>query len=256
MQYLIVFISLILSTFSHATILDLEKQIYDVDVGKAGEATLIFLKDGKVIHTKNISEIKNALRFLSEKKSKMHLFSPISEETYEPTILQSLDDARKLFLTSQYVDKESQCYNRAHVWTYEWYSNYFINSNKTWLFFTRKYIRKFKFEWWFHVSPSVKVLEGEVAKEKIMDVKYSRGPLDLRTWTDIFMRNDAPCPRVKTYSDYANYPESSWCFTMRTSMYYYQPADIEAKETWDIIREEWNVLDLKAAYEEAFDRTN
>lgn len=177
------------------------------------------------------------------------------QEFYEPTIVENMDLARTYFKEARFKDKESQCFNRAHSWVYEWFIKNTLYSNKTWIFFTRKYIRKYKFEWWFHVSPSIKVLEQGMPREKIMDIKYTRGPTSLKRWTDIFMQNDADCPMVSTYSDYANYPETGWCYTMRTSMFYYQPFDIESKETWGSIKSNWVDEDVKQAFLDALDET-
>lgn len=103
------------------------------------------------------------------------------------------------------------------------------------------------------MAPSVMVSENDAIKEKVMDVKYARGPLDLKRWTDIFMLNDASCPVVKTYSDYANYPESTWCFVMRSSMFYYQPFDLEVKESYETIKGNWFYAELKQAYFDALE---
>lgn len=256
---------------------EITAQVFDIDYGKKGEETLLLLTTGHVarvqnIH-KNLASYENArqerswikFQLNSEREiisaqvvparisSKNKSLAFFEEDLFEPTLIESMDQARAYFADGRYVNKESQCYNRAHIWSYEWFTKHSILSNKTWLFFTRKYIRKYKFEWWFHVAPSVKVMDAGIAREKIMDVKYARGPIDLKRWTDIFMLNDAHCPLVKTYSDYANYPESGWCYTMRTSMFYYQPYDIEMKETWGAVRGNWNESDIRAAYAEAFD---
>jgi hypothetical protein len=254
-------------------------QIYDIDQGQQGEEILIFLSSGHVVRVsdneKEIHDDMNILHksqqwtsFVISEKNKIESYtkSPsrlslkpitqkrqIQEEDYIPTIIENMDLAEKHFKELRYVAKESQCYNRAHIWSYEWFINGSINSNKTWIFFTRRYIRKFKFEWWFHVSPSVSVIDEGIIKEKIMDAKYARGPLDLKRWTDIFMKDDANCPMVKTYSDYANYPESGSCYTMRTSMFYYQPIDMETKETWGTVKANWYDTEVKQAYLEAFD---
>lgn len=252
-------------------------QIHAIDEGKAGEDTLLLLTTGHVVRLGNnksdipFLQMKNAkswLRFGLNKKHELESVTRIeppqdavksytfdSEEMYHPTVLESMDVAQTHFQTGRFVEKESQCYNRAHIWSYEWYLKNHIQSNKTWLFFTRKYIRKFKFEWWFHVSPSMHVKDNGTVREKIMDVKYARGPIDLKRWTDIFMRNNANCPVVKTYSDYANYPETGWCYVMRTSMFYYQPFDIEMKETWGAIKGNWYDSEVKAAYLEAFNES-
>src|SRR5690606_5817297 len=128
-----------------------------------------------------------------------------------------------------------------------------LYSSKAWLFFTKKYIRKYKFEWWFHVAPMVHVvIDGEV-KERVMDIKYARGPIKLKTWTDIFMRDRSDCPVVQKYSDHANYPESGTCFTMKSSMYYYQPIDLEKLERHQIEKNSWNAAEVQQAFMDALD---
>ena len=273
-----VLLSIFISVTSYASS-QVESQIHDIDYGKPGEETLVFLKSGQVVRlksseTKTIQDLEQAKRTqkwlefeindhreienyeaLPFSSSKTKNFFPLHllDEDFVPTVVENSELLKTYFHEAKYVNKESQCYNRAHIWSYEWFTKNAINSNKTWLFFTRKYIRKFKFEWWFHVSPSIRVMEDGVLKEKVMDVKYTRGPVDLKNWTDIFMRDDANCSMVKTYSDYANYPESGSCFTMRSSMYHYQPVDIESKETWGTTKASWYDTEIKQAYLEAFD---
>jgi hypothetical protein len=254
-----------------------KSQIHSIDEGKRSDETLIFLMTGQVIRIAKSEDVKRRdfvkakdLKQLihfklgknhkiesyiiqSSKNKARKLFLKTNEETYVPTIIENIDLARNYFHEAKYVDKESQCYNRAHIWAFEWFTKYSINSMKTWIFFTRRYIRKYKFDWWFHVSPSVRLMQNGIQKEMVMDVKYARDPLDLKNWTNIFMRDDANCPMVKTYSDYANYPESGSCFTMRTSMFYYQPIDIETKESWGTIKANWYDEEIKQAYLEAFD---
>lgn len=274
-------IFLLISFASHATT-QIKTQIYEIDQGTKDEEILVFLNSGHVIRIikmdlNRLEEFKfaknknqwvnlsldeeqkiinynfsNSGKFIKKKRD---TFLPIVEN-YVPTVIESLDLARKYFHDAFYVNKESQCYNRAHIWSYEWFIKFGINSNKTWLFFTRRYIRKFKFDWWFHVSPSIRVLENDVQREKIMDIKYGNGPLNLKAWTDIFMKDDANCPMVTTYSDYANFPESGSCYTMRSSMYYYQPIDLESREIWNTVKVNWYPEEIKQAYLEAFDQIN
>lgn len=258
--------------------IQISSQIYDVDYGNADEDIMLLLKSGDVAWMKKKSDkslskmklnAKETFKFILNDHREIvrlevipkkfievseTLSEPQFEENYSPTIVPSMEVAQEYFHEARYLNKESQCYNRAHVWSYEWFAKQAVHSNKTWIFFTRRYIRKFKFEWWFHVSPSMAVMEVDgVVREKIMDVKYGRGPIPLKQWTDIFMRDDAHCPKVETYSDYANYPESGSCYTMRSSMFYYQPFDIETKEIWGTVRANWFETELKQAYLEAFD---
>lgn len=270
-------LALVLFSFSAQASLTIKTQIHDIDYGAENEEMMILLKSGHVawIPKKNPKTFNKLfltldkdqwINFTLNRKNELmkaeltnaplishHDVSESSiQEDFIPTVLENLDTAKKYFNESKYVNKESQCFNRAHIWSYEWFIKHNVASNKTWVFFTRRYIRKFKFEWWFHVSPSVAVKEGEVVREKIMDVKYSRGPVDLKRWTDIFMKDDANCPQVQNYSDYANYPESGSCYTMRTSMFYYQPFDIETRENWGSIKANWYEPEIKQAYLEAF----
>ena len=173
-------------------------------------------------------------------------------ENYSPSIISS-EKARELFYESLYNPKDSQCYNRAHVWSHEWRIKHKLYSNKVWVFFTRKYIREFSFDWWFHVSPYVHVVEDGKVRERVMDIKYSRGPVKIRQWTDIFLRNDAPCPFVERYTDHANYPEFGSCFIMKSSMYTYQPVDLEWNEAFGLQKNVYVPSEIIASYLEAFD---
>jgi hypothetical protein len=92
-------------------------------------------------------------------------------------------------------------------------------------------------------------------KERIMDIKYSKGPLNLKEWTDIFMRDNTNCPVVVNYSDYADFQESSSCFVMKSSMYYYQPMDLEEFEITTSPKTKWIQQEVQEAYREAFDLT-
>ncbi len=251
-------------------------RIHDFDFGTtADEEDLVFLINGQVLRLpegpqKSLIDLQAA----KDKESKIQItvdeerkilevellteapshFKPeLTDDSYPPTIIPDMNLARQYFQEARYKSKESQCFNRAHVWSYEWFTKHQLLSNKTWIFFTRKYIRKFAFEWWFHVAPSVVVVENERPMHKVMDIKYGRQPLDLKRWTDIFMRNDAVCPMVKTYSDYANYPETGWCYTMRTSMFYYQPFDVEVLETWGTTKANWYEPEIKQAFKDALD---
>ena len=105
------------------------------------------------------------------------------------------------------------------------------------------------------MAPMVHVVVNNEVKERVMDIKYAKGPLKLKQWTDIFMRDNADCPVVEKYSDHANYPESGSCFLMKSSMYYYQPVDLEQLELTGIGKSRWLAPEVKHAYLEAFDIT-
>lgn len=254
-------------------------QIHDIDYGVNNEDIFIYLTNGRVVFLpKNelslldtikaghqskawfqieINDEKKILRLLKiQKDLNKNILQKASKDNsgFQPSILKNMDQARSFFQEARTnARQESECFNRAHAWAYEWRINHQLYSSKTWLFFTRRYIRKYKFDWWFHVAPSVHVIDSGEVKEKIMDIKYAKGPIRLKTWTDIFLRNRADCPVVEKYTDHANYPESGSCFVMKSSMYYYQPIDLELLEMTGDIKQRWIETEVRNAFQDAFE---
>lgn len=275
------FIFLLLFSTSLFAQTEIKTQIHDIDMGSGNEVPLIFLKSGHVIsyplgkkadfeilkdglrnHKWFIFKINNKRELLNIKETPAPIvqsppmLSFTDDQLYQPSILKNLDAARSFFYDARTQAKEeSQCFNRAHVWTYEWRTKRNLYASKVWLFFTRKFIRKHKFEWWFHVAPSVHVVHDGQVRERVMDIKYARGPLKLKQWTDIFMRDNADCPVVQKYSDQADHPESGSCFVMKSSMYYYQPVDLEQLELTGLPKTRWIEPEVKHAFVDAFDVT-
>lgn len=280
MRFLLVFFLIVLSPFAIADSV-ISTQIYDIDMGQGNDEPLIFLTTGQVVSYPSadksmMTSLRSAItqkRWLEvtinedrEIVSLKELPSPpsisssykkmITEEVTEPftpSILKDMDHARSFFYEANTKHRpESQCFNRAHVWSYEWRTKKNLYSSKAWVFFTRKFIRKYKFEWWFHVAPMVHVVSDGKVRERVMDIKYAKGPLKIKQWTDIFMRDNANCPVVEKYSDQANYPESGSCFVMKSSMYYYQPVDLELKELTGAEKTKWLEPEVRHAYIDGF----
>lgn len=172
---------------------------------------------------------------------------------YVPSVLKSPDWALKYFREARRKNKESQCFNRAHVWSYEWMMKHKFYSSKIFLFFTRKFVREHNFHWWFHVAPYVHVAVGNKIKERVMDMKYTHGPSTMMEWVKKFIKEDYNCLTVKTYSDYANFPENGNCYLMRASMYYYWPLDLENEELHGTVKTGWIPEEINTAYLEAFE---
>ncbi len=256
-----------------------ETQIHDIDMGQANEEPLIFFSTGQVVSfptgdAKNFFLLREAIQKkywfritindereiinITKIAPPVELHPPIKNlirtGPFTPSILKNMDQARAFFNEARNnARQESQCYNRAHIWSYEWRIKNNLYSSKAWLFFTRKFIRKYKFEWWFHVAPMIHVVTDGEVKERIMDIKYAKGPTKLKDWTDIFLRDNADCPVVEKYSDQANFPESGSCFVMKSSMYYYQPVDLEKKEITGEEKSRWLRSEVEHAYLDAFE---
>jgi hypothetical protein len=179
---------------------------------------------------------------------------PTPLDNYEVSSV-SVDKAAELFSTMRTdTRKRSQCYNRAHVWTYE-LSKKVVNGKKldlgkTWLFFTRKYIRDYKYKWWFHIAPYIKA-DSQI---RVLDRKFTRTPLTLQEWTDEFMYNDAKCKVIEFYNDYRNNQDVESCFVINSSMYYWQPLHIEGLADGDAQPNSWNEQQMDIAYKNAVRR--
>lgn len=203
-------------------------QVYDIDYGKGDQETLVLLNSGQV--AKVPSTKSDILGRLTQKDShgqtytftldenryivgmneaNEQVMTPIEptepsyqKATYIPTTVESMAVLKKYFTQARYNPKDSQCFNRAMVWTYEWWRNHSLKSNKVLIFFTRTYIRRYNFEWWFHIAPYVHVMDQGKVVERVLDVKYSSGPRTFKQWTDIFMNKDPECPIIQKFYEY------------------------------------------------------
>lgn len=257
-------------------------RIYSVDRGLSTEPAIVLLEDGTVakLSKKNpslLGELESSkimghwLRIelsrereivavgMGEDKSFNVDQGSVEdkESAYTPTVIPNPDLALKIYKDmNRKYNQESQCYNRAHVWSWEMYQKYRVRSNKTFVFFTPKYIRRYNFEWWFHVAPSVLVQEGASIVQRVMDYRYTKKPLTTKEWTDVFMHNNADCPLIEKYTDYEytrSNSDAPWCMVLQVPMYYYQPLDLEALAKKGKIRQFWEEWEVGNAYREAFD---
>ena len=186
-----------------------------------------------------------------ESEAFVNEFVPTPLDGYSLTSIYNLDDANKLFRSQRTRTKRrSQCYNRAHVWSYE-LKKRGVNSGKIWIFFTKRYIKEYRYKWWFHVAPYIKV-KGQ-SESIVMDREFTRKPETETKWKNIFMKNNAPCTTVEYYSDYRNYfwNGPKFCYIIKSSMYYWQPFNIENLEKGEPEKKSWVTKELEQAYRNA-----
>lgn len=197
-------------------------------------------------------EIQGAMQIQTENSVEVKSHDK-AEASFSYTVFNTMADAETAFrsMSMSYRNK-SQCFNRAHAWSYDLSRNHGIATGKVFIFFTRGYIRKYRFEWWFHVAPYTLVSENGSSVEYVLDRRYSKGPRDMRTWTNTFMKNDAFCPQVAKYTDYRKNQADQWCYLIKANMYYRSPMDLELLERDG--REElgWNNSEIRTARKEAF----
>ncbi len=169
-----------------------------------------------------------------------------------PSIL-TPDQAEKVFHSmNPNYRRRSQCFNRAHVWTYETFTSKQIRLMKVFMFFTARYIRDYHYGWWFHVSPFSYVNDNGTVRESILDFRFMQGPASPREWSDHFIEPKSECPTVKKYSDYSNHQYEHYCYFMKVPMYFWQPRHLEALETGALPPETFIRDEVLSAYSQGF----
>lgn len=253
-------------------------RIHSIDKGKKGQPDLILLENGHTAFleqsTKSFTpSIENSLESgdtveieIDEKRNVLSIQTVAPKKTivpkkvsdiekrisYDPTIV-TLTQAKSAFTNMRRdYQNDSQCYNRAHVWSYEEYQRSRMKSGKLFLFFTSRYIRNFRYKWWFHVTPFAFVGGTAQSNWRTLDRRFTGGPLKTKTWTDIFMHNNAVCPVVYRYSHYQNRQEREDCYLIPVTMYYWQPRDIENEEITRYVKKQFFESEVDYAYWEAF----
>jgi hypothetical protein len=234
-------------------------RLHAIDRGDKGELHLLKFENGRTAFVSSGAMVEVEVDDNLELRSFASVEAPAPapetdsafEEffTYEPTELENMSSATGIFRRmNRNHQRASQCYNRAHVWAYEEYQRTQWKSMKLFLFFTDRYIRNYRYKWWFHVTPMARVGTQNFA----MDRTFTSGPLPIKDWTDIFIYSKRQCPVVHKYSDYEDHQWAEDCYLIPVSMYYWQPRDIDrfertGKEKTEFIRSEVN-----HAYWEAF----
>ncbi|WP_408095961.1 protein-glutamine glutaminase family protein [Peredibacter sp. HCB2-198] len=173
--------------------------------------------------------------------------------SYDPTVVSGYSEASSIFSRMRRnYQYESQCYNRAHIWAYEENKRSNLNSMKLFLFFTNRYIRNYRYQWWFHVSPMVLVNEDGSSVERVLDRRYTNGPRYVNSWTNIFIYSGRKCPVVQKYNDYRNNQEKEDCYLIPVSMYFWQPRDIVSRDNNGYEKKSFIKSEVDWAYWEAF----
>jgi hypothetical protein len=165
---------------------------------------------------------------------------------FAPTDLQNFEQSSILFNTmiNDGDRRRTQCFKRAHIWSYDMWSNLGIYTQKIFIFYTQRYIQLEEFEWWFHVAPLV-VANGE---ELVLDGTFMTKPVTLKEWKDYFIKTDKiNCPLISHYSQYKDNQWSKLCYLMKTPMYIFSPLDIENRDYRNEKKNFWILEELQDA---------
>jgi hypothetical protein len=175
---------------------------------------------------------------------------PPLPRSFEPSVLPDEADALAVFKRMRRDhQRDSQCYNRAHVWAWEEFRATGLRSSKHFLFFTWRYIRNYRYKWWFHVAPSVALADETV---RILDRTFTRMPLSVAAWIRNFVYSGRACPEVSDYYDYRRNQNREDCYLIPVSMYFWQPRDIERRSRTGAEKSSFLRSEVRHAYREAF----
>lgn len=167
-----------------------------------------------------------------------------ADEGYLASRLKSVNDAQALFNSLEGgLSGQSQCYKRAHVWSYSMDARYGVKSMKAFIFFSPSYQKRFNYEWWFHVAPMVYV--GD--RPFVLDPTFHNGALPLTAWANSFAEHaSGSCAFVNSYAEYEREKYYSDCVIMTVPMYYWQPLNIESRDK-GMYATSWNDWELKVS---------
>ncbi len=266
---LIIFLLSSFSVFAES----LTTRIYSVERSSDGKSPhLIYFEDGRVgflsqsdktdlpvgewlnVELDSKGNFLGASSVAAPKSFALHDPEPEAEPvpepiTYDPTNLGSQEEASTIFRRmNRNHQRSSQCYNRAHIWAYEEFRRSSFHSVKLFMFFTRSYIRKYRYKWWFHVTPLTYVNGTAMT----LDRTFMRWPVGIKTWTDNFIYSKRTCPIISRYSDYRNNQEAEHCYLHPASMYFWQPRDLERMEQTGYQKTQFIKSEINWAYREAF----
>lgn len=254
-------------SFAHAE--TFRSRIDSIEQGEGDEATLLKFENGRVgfidHHNKNLEhsfspgdlvEVKlgEDLSVISGSSVEAPKVTnpelpPPAKVNYVPTNLSSLGEAQAIFSRmNRKYQNESQCYNRAHIWAYEEFNRSGLNSMKLFMFFTSRYIRNYRYKWWFHVTPMTYVNGVPMT----LDRRYSSAPRNIKYWTDDFIYSRRECPIVNRYADYRNNQQAEDCYLIPVSQYFWQPRDIETRDRTGAVKTSFIQREINHAYNEAF----
>jgi hypothetical protein len=275
MNYFILFVAL-LSTTGLLKAETFASRIHSIDIGDGSESHLIRFDNGRVsfvearkknlLETLRRHEKNHEVKVSTDAKNNIYAVSvmddPIDDddqddsetEPYEPVVVKNTNAALKVFRSMRRdYSLSGECYNRAHIWTVEAKRKADLNLMKIFMFFTERYIRKYKYHWWFHVTPMVYV--GNMNSPRTLDRRYTSGPRQTRTWSNTFIKSKKACKIVEKFDDFYMNQQKEDCYHIYTSMYYVKPRDIEKRDLTGVEKTEFIDREVSKALKNAFRKT-
>lgn len=122
------------------------------------------------------------------------------KQNYQPTILGSVAEAQRLFDEERNLSHDSQCHERAMVWSYDMFRNRQVKSMKVMMFYTQRFRTEFKhkskglfgsstsiYKWWYHTAPAVYVKTDIGIVPYVLDREFLDRAVRLNEWSYHFL---------------------------------------------------------------------
>jgi hypothetical protein len=177
----------------------------------------------------------------------------ISDWKNQISVLPNRQSVRDVYnaLYDREEKNRSQCFNRAHVWSYDLLKNESITTGKIFVFFTPKFMRSHRFDWWFHVAPYVKYKEDDGSiQEAVVDRLFDSAVM-LAEWSTAFTGDDITCKTISHYTEYSEHLEDEYCYTLKVPLYTWTIKDVQALEKGSV-RSSFVESDVQFARQQAF----
>lgn len=178
----------------------------------------------------------------------LDMFAHNPDRDFVPTDVGSVERATALFNSLDNTNKDrSQCFKRAHMWSFDLWQRLGINTTKQFIFYTTRFQQMEDFDWWFHVAPAVKVNGETYVIDRGFD--FINGPLKVNDWkakVSPSLRNTT-CPVITHYDQYENGRWSRLCYFREMPMHYFRPADIRDLDRRGTIKTGWELEELQDA---------
>ena len=192
-----------------------------------------FMDDGNIKHVPEADNanflssrvVLNPSRSISKSFGQPKNFKSMSAPKKEVTRVDNYYSLQDIMDTMRRdTREESQCYNRAHMWTFMSHQRHSINLGKVWIFFTKEYIREYNYKWWFHIAPYGEVLDGTIY---VLDKGFTTVPFNLTNWKNIFVKSQENCIVAEQYtSEVAGGQGENHCYLLFSNQFFYEPSEL------------------------------
>lgn len=152
-------------------------------------------------------------------------FGPSDKAKFTPTDIKDLNlSVENIFENLNRTDyRDSECFKRAHIWNFDMWSEYGIQSQKLFIFYTRRFVSLEDDKWRFHVAPLV----VSDKTEYVMDRTFFDKPVTVKQWVSKFIKSEKiTCPLVDDYNYVEAHEYSHLCYLVKVPMYYLSPYDL------------------------------